>query len=110
MRISDKDKKGIITSLISSAKSLKIELIQIILFGSRVDDDKLGGDIDLLIEIDDPLKTNTSPEEIIKKFKLDLELNVEEQKIDLVIDWPGNNNNNFINLIRSKKTEVLWKR
>ena len=54
----------------------------IYLFGSRVDDSKKGGDIDLYIE------TSLSADKAFKakiKFLTDLELQIGEQKIDVVI-------------------------
>ncbi|MDD5214633.1 MAG: nucleotidyltransferase domain-containing protein [Methylococcales bacterium] len=55
---------------------------RLILFGSRVDDAKKGGDIDLYIEI-------KNPESMLdKKIKLLMALNLAlgEQKIDLVVN------------------------
>ncbi|MDP2787650.1 MAG: nucleotidyltransferase domain-containing protein [Pseudomonadota bacterium] len=56
------------------------------LFGSRVDDDKRGGDIDLLIE------TKQSDVAVIVRAELDFLAKVKtklgEQQIDLLIDYP----------------------
>lgn len=54
---------------------------EVYLFGSRVNDSKKGGDIDLLIEAD------FSPEELfIRKIRTlsDLQLNMGDRKIDIV--------------------------
>jgi len=56
------------------------------LFGSRVDDTKKGGDIDLLIEI-----TLTDISTIVRAeivFLSQLEAKLGEQKIDVLIDYP----------------------
>ena len=61
----------------------------IYLFGSRVDDTKRGGDIDLYIELTDKL----SDEDIRSKkskFKLKLYDKIGEQKIDIVVSEDKN--------------------
>ena len=52
---------------------------QIFLFGSRVDDDKRGGDIDLLV-ISDKIDFSTKLKILIKIYDL-----IGEQKIDIII-------------------------
>lgn len=52
----------------------------IYLFGSRVDDNKKGGDIDLYLDPDD--KNNLYQKKI--KFLVDVELSMGEQKIDVI--------------------------
>lgn len=57
------------------------------LFGSRVDDTKRGGDIDLLIEA----KQN-DVEEIVRAeiaFLTKLQMKLGEQKIDVLLDYPS---------------------
>ena len=65
------------------------EDVKVYLFGSRVDDNKRGGDIDLYVE------TNETSEILEKKLKMlsFLHKHLGEQKIDIVI------NNNTDNLI-----------
>ncbi len=56
------------------------------LFGSRVDDSKRGGDIDLLIEI-----KQTDIATIVKSelaFLTKLKMKLGEQKIDVLLDYP----------------------
>lgn len=57
------------------------------LFGSRTDDTARGGDIDLLI--DTPLR---DPDRIVQAeiaLRARLEAELGEQKIDLLVDYPG---------------------
>jgi predicted nucleotidyltransferase len=56
------------------------------LFGSRVDDSKRGGDIDLYVELDTPVK-----ERVLKTCRMDAEIQIAlgEQKIDIVVSSPG---------------------
>ncbi|WP_416138518.1 nucleotidyltransferase domain-containing protein [Halomonas sp. HK25] len=60
---------------------------RVTLFGSRADDEARGGDIDLLIATD-----MTNIEDIIRSeiaFQLQVQQAIGEQKIDLLIDYPG---------------------
>lgn len=57
------------------------------LFGSRTDDAARGGDIDLLIETG-----MTDVDEIVRaeiRFQVKVQQALGEQKIDLLIDYPG---------------------
>ena len=57
------------------------------LFGSRVDDNKRGGDIDLLIETDQVDINAITRGEIALLSKLQIKLG--EQKIDVLLDYPS---------------------
>ncbi len=57
------------------------------LFGSRVDDDKRGGDIDLLIQTDQVDIDEIVRTEINLLSKLQMRLG--EQKIDVLLDYPS---------------------
>jgi predicted nucleotidyltransferase len=56
------------------------------LFGSRVDDNKRGGDIDLLIETKQSDVTAIVRAELAFLTKLQMKLG--EQKIDVLVDYP----------------------
>jgi predicted nucleotidyltransferase len=56
------------------------------LFGSRVDDQKRGGDIDLLIETEETDVTRIVKSELAFMVKLHRQLG--EQKIDVLVDYP----------------------
>ena len=57
------------------------------LFGSRVDDSKRGGDIDLLVQ-SRALSADTALQSKIRMLGL-LEARLGERKIDIVIEQPG---------------------
>jgi predicted nucleotidyltransferase len=68
-------------------KDIYLEVFQsgrVYLFGSRVDDSRRGGDIDLYMDLDYSIDTK---EQITKEkeFKIKLYDKIGEQKIDLVI-------------------------
>jgi predicted nucleotidyltransferase len=74
------------------------------LFGSRVDDNKRGGDIDLLIETDQVDVNALTRAEICFLTKLQMKLG--EQKIDVLLDYPSRKTHPPIFSI-AKKTGVL---
>lgn len=57
------------------------------LFGSRVDDSKRGGDIDLLIETDQVDVDAIARAEI--SFLTKIQMKLGEQKIDVLLDYPS---------------------
>lgn len=57
------------------------------LFGSRVDDSKRGGDIDLLIETDQVDVDAIARAEI--SFLTKVQMKLGEQKIDVLLDYPS---------------------
>jgi predicted nucleotidyltransferase len=62
------------------------EAARVWLFGSRVDDDKRGGDIDLLIETRQSDVAAIIQAELAFLTKLNMRLG--EQKIDVLVDYP----------------------
>jgi predicted nucleotidyltransferase len=76
MRLTIKEQKAITSTFKEVFKSGKIYL-----FGSRVDDTKKGGDIDLYIQVED---TDNLTEKKID-FLVNLKRRIGEQKIDVVI-------------------------
>jgi uncharacterized protein len=78
MRLTPTEKKAIYNSAVEVfGKNSKV-----FLFGSRVDDTKKGGDIDLYIE------TVLSSEEALEKkidFLVDLKIKIGDRKIDVVV-------------------------
>jgi predicted nucleotidyltransferase len=69
-----------------SAKDFFGAQAQVVLFGSRVDDARRGGDIDLLIDT-----ALTDPAQIAQahlRFLAQIYAQLGEQKIDVLIDYP----------------------
>jgi len=74
-------------NIIKSSILKYIEDAKIILFGSRVDDTKKGGDIDIFIET----KHQVSLKQQIK-ILTDLEINGISRKVDIVLKTPTTKN------------------
>jgi predicted nucleotidyltransferase len=77
--------------------------VEIYLFGSRVSDAKLGGDIDLLIETDDNQLT-TIENKI--RFLVKLKMAIGDQKIDLVYPKNLDNRASFRNSILNNRIKL----
>ncbi|WP_456480635.1 nucleotidyltransferase domain-containing protein [Nautilia sp.] len=60
------------------------ENVRVILFGSRVDDNKKGGDIDLYVVTDEPSMEKEG------KFWIELQKRLGEQKIDIILSEDPN--------------------
>jgi uncharacterized protein len=88
MRLTNNEIKAIKTAVYQYDKTAKIYL-----FGSRTDDSKLGGDIDLLV-ISNKI---TNMDKI--KIKLKIYDEIGEQKIDLLVAKNNNLDDPFIKLI-----------
>lgn len=77
-------------SILQIAKKHFGENVQVILFGSRVDDGRKGGDIDLLIV---PLKNSerSAKDTFGKKMAMsvDLEMTIGHRNIDLLVEYPN---------------------
>jgi predicted nucleotidyltransferase len=81
------------------------ENAEIYIFGSRTDDDKRGGDIDIYIETKLPL----SPRELYKKkisYAVALDKKIGEQAIDIVVNNFTDNKNIYE---VAKRTGVIIK-
>jgi predicted nucleotidyltransferase len=77
--------------------------VKVYLFGSRTDDRKKGGDIDLFI-------THSNKEQLNSRKKLgfltDLILKIGEQKIDVVLDKKDTLNPGFLETIKKTRIEL----
>ena len=87
MRISEIEKTSIVNAILEKDKNA-----QIFLFGSRTDDFKKGGDIDILVQSDE-----IGLLEIVK-IKSTIFKNIPEQKIDLLVS-KSNETNHFVDFI-----------
>ena len=90
MRISEIEKTTIVNAILEKDKNA-----QIFLFGSRTDDFKKGGDIDILVQSDE-----IGLLEIVK-IKSNIFKNIPEQKIDLLVS-KSNETNHFVDFISNQ--------
>lgn len=96
MRLTDSEIESIKTAFASTFEGGKIYL-----FGSRIDDQARGGDIDLYIE-------PNSHDQLARKkieFLVELKNMIGDQKIDVVID---RDENRLIDKIAKEKGVLLW--
>ena len=79
MRLNSKE----IQSIVRIAKEIYGEDVSVYLFGSRTDDTKRGGDIDLLIRTESPKKG------ILDRIRMKARLKqtLGDQKIDIICDY-----------------------
>lgn len=87
---------------LSALRSLKL-LVKRRVFGSRADDNKRGGDIDLLIQI-----KQSDVDAIVRAelaFLTKLKMKLGEQKIDVLIEYPAHHKNPAIFTI-AKQTGI----
>ena len=85
MRLTDKQKSIIVDNFLSVFNNINAELR---LFGSRVDDKKLGGDIDLLITC--YTKEYQELSELKEKYEFLLQKKMGNRKIDIVLEFNEN--------------------
>ena len=95
MRISEIEKTTIVNAILEKDRNA-----QIFLFGSRTDDFKKGGDIDILVQSD-----KIGLLEIVK-IKSVIFKNIPEQKIDLLIS-KSNETNHFVDFISNQLISLL---
>ena len=95
MRLSEIEKTTIVNAILEKDKNA-----QIFLFGSRTDDFKKGGDIDILVQSD-----RIGLLEIVK-IKSTIFKNIPEQKIDLLIS-KSNETNHFVDFISNQLISLI---
>jgi predicted nucleotidyltransferase len=94
MRLSKKEIKILKTILYKLNSDAKLYL-----FGSRVDDSKRGGDIDLLIVSDNFTK------KLLRRFRVEFFKCFGEQKLDVIVD-DGSFLNPFHKMVYQKAVEL----
>ena len=96
MRLNEND----ITAIKTVTKSVFGDNASVVLFGSRTEDNKKGGDIDLFITCS---KTISRDElyQLKLKFLVQLKKRIGDQKIDVLIDG-GQTNNTFFKTVAKK--------
>lgn len=87
-----------ISKLIEFAKGTFGEGISLYLFGSRVDDNLRGGDIDLLVETNSNIEKETQLKFLYKIYR-----HITERKVDLLVI---NTNTDRVNLPIYKEAKV----
>ncbi len=90
MRLSDKE----IISIKAVTNSVFGENALVILFGSRTEDNKKGGDIDLLIKCSSTI-SRAELYQMKLKFLVQLKKRIGDQRIDIIIDGGQANNSIF---------------
>ena len=95
MRISEIEKTTIVNAILEKDRNA-----QIFLFGSRTDDFKKGGDIDILVQSDE-----IGLLEIVK-IKSTIFKNIPEQKIDLLIS-KSNEKSPFVDFISNQLISLI---
>ena len=103
-RLTQHDREGIRDAVERACAESRAVWQSIVLFGSRADPRRLGGDIDLLVMLDP-----SQPVDVYcftQRLRLALEDRLGEQRIDVVVD-DGHGDGIFPSLAREKGVE-LW--
>ncbi|NDC53920.1 MAG: nucleotidyltransferase domain-containing protein [Planctomycetia bacterium] len=78
LRLSCAEQEGIRRAVERACEQLGVVWRRIVLFGSRTDPARRGGDIDLLVELD--------PHRLTQRLRIALEDEIGVQRVDLVVD------------------------
>jgi len=104
VRLAEHERGGIRRAVVRACDEMRADWRRIILFGSRVDPQRHGGDIDLLIELDPACETDSFA--LTRKLRLALEDELGERRVDVVVD-DGHGGAAFLQLARATGVE-LW--
>ena len=96
MRIQAAEREAIVSAIISIDKDSEIYL-----FGSRIDDSRRGGDIDILV------KSDVISHKMLAHIESAIFDKIEEQKIDVVLNRK-NENSTFSNMVLAQGALQLW--
>jgi len=95
MRLTTHEVDSIKTAVRASLPEAKV-----FLFGSRTDDSKRGGDIDLLI-----LNSTEVERKVVRRIKVDLIMSIGDQKIDIVAE--ANIEDPFVQFVLPDAIELI---
>lgn len=96
MRIQPEEKAAIISSITAFDKESEIYL-----FGSRVDDTKRGGDIDVLV------KSDIISRKMLVRIEDELFRKIDEQKVDFVLSRKSESSP-FVRMVLARGTVRIW--
>jgi predicted nucleotidyltransferase len=103
-RLSQRERDGIRRAVVRACAEAAATWRRIVLFGSRADPDRRGGDIDLLVELAPGHEADTY--RLTQRLRLALEDEIGPQRVDLVLD-DGRAAGGFADLARETGIE-LW--
>jgi len=103
-RVSESEREGIRRAVVKACAEVGAIWQRIVLFGSRADSSRRGGDIDLLIEL--VPNPNCDTFRLNQRLRLALEEEIGEQRVDIVLD-DGRVDDAFPALARERGVE-LW--
>lgn len=106
-RLTRHDREGIRDAVVQACAETKAVWQSVVLFGSRADPRRLGGDIDLLVTLDPSHPVDLY--RFTRRLRLALEDRIGEQRVDVVVD-DGHGDNTFPSLAREKGVELWSKR
>lgn len=104
VRLTEHQRGGIRRAVARTCDEMRAAWRRIILFGSRVDRHRRGGDIDLLIELNPVCQADRFA--LTQKLRLALEDELGERRVDVVVD-DGHGEAAFLQLARATGVE-LW--
>ena len=104
LRLTPRERDGIRTAVHKACGETGAVWRRVLVFGSRTDPNRRGGDIDLLVELEPATPADTF--RLNQRLRLALEDELGEQRIDLVLD-DGNVDSVFPTLARETGVE-LW--
>lgn len=96
MRLTSEEHNAIIGAVCALDSEASVHL-----FGSRVDDEKLGGDIDLLVE------SAHITQDKLYLFEEELFRHIDEQKVDIVLTRPDSPTA-FVRMVMAQGVITLW--
>jgi predicted nucleotidyltransferase len=104
LRLTRSEQDGIRRAVARACEEIGVIWRRIVLFGSRIDPARLGGDIDLLVELDPRHPGDLY--RLTRRLRIALEDEIGPQRVDLVVD-DGSGTSGFPALARLTGVE-MW--